>query len=207
MYSYSIVRLMLDSLLVGTNFLDVSTICGPIHAASMVDQCTHSYSTYNIQHYYCSSTRSRNTASVLCIRDDTFVHTAVVRTPLMHVARTTSSVRSRYPSTIVSLLICSVSSWFSFGIPIRSSKQYTAGLIPLLCNRTHSGQPLAAVHICSYDRIPSTQVQGSSITTAVDACYDAWYPSLCGCTRYHSDREYNSSLILISEFKRDLYYR
>ena len=67
-------------------------------------------------------------------------HTAVARTPLMHVARTTSSVRSRYRSTrsIVSL-ICSVSSsWRSFGIPMRCSKQYTAGLIPMLCNRTHS---------------------------------------------------------------------
>ena len=45
----------------------------------------------------------------------------------MHVARTTSSVRSRYPSTrsIVSL-ICSVSSWFSQG----SSHIYT-------CNAKH----------------------------------------------------------------------
>ena len=127
----------------------------------------------------------------------------------MHVARTTWSVRSRYPSTklIVSLLICSVISWFSFGIPIRIGKQYAAGLIPRLCNRTHCEWSLAAGHICSYDRIPSTQVQSSSITTAVDVCYDTWYSALCWCTRYHSDHKYNFSLILVSEFKRYLYYR
>ena len=62
---------------------------------------------------------------------------------------------------------------------------------------------LTAERICSYDRIPSTQVQSSSITRAVDVCYDTWYSALCCCTRYHSDRKYNVSLMLISEFKRD----
>ena len=85
-----------------------------------------------IRQYYCSSSRGRNTASVLCIRDDTCGSSTDSSD---HVARTTPSVRNRYPSTrlIVSLLICSVSSWFSFGIPIRSSKQYRLQQVSYHC--------------------------------------------------------------------------
>ena len=52
--------------------------------------------------------------------------------------------------------------------------------------------------MCSYDKIPSTQVQSSSITTAVDVCYDTWYSALCCCTGYHSANIINTSLILVN---------
>ena len=85
---------------------------------------THSYSTYNSIVAVVPAVEMLLVYSVLEV-----THTAVARTSLMRVARTTSSVRSRYPPTrLVLLLICSVSSWFSFGIPIRSSEQYTTGL-------------------------------------------------------------------------------
>ena len=105
--------------------MDVSTICGPLHAGSMVETTgTHSYSTYNSIVAVVPAVEMLLVYSVLEV-----THTAVARTSLMRVARTTSSVRSRYPPTrLVLLLICSVSSWFSFGIPIRSSEQYTTGL-------------------------------------------------------------------------------
>ena len=93
---------------------------------------TLSYSTFSINTAVVLAVEILRVYSVL-----EMTRTAVARTPLMHVARTTSSVLSRYPSTrFVESLICSVSSWFSFRIPMRTSKQsvYT----PLLCNRAHS---------------------------------------------------------------------
>ena len=128
--------LMFYSFLVGMIFLDVSTnrpnICG-------FDGRDYWYTlVLYIEQYYFSSTA---VLAVKILRVYSVLDTSydIARTLLMHVARTTSSVRSRYPSTwLIVSLICSVSSWFSFGITIRSSKQYTAGLVSLLCNRTHS---------------------------------------------------------------------
>ena len=63
---------MFDSFLVGTKFLDVSPICGPIHAGSMVETAgTHSYSTYSSIIAVVLAVEILRVCSVL-IRDDTY---------------------------------------------------------------------------------------------------------------------------------------
>ena len=70
---------MFHSFLVGTNFLDVSTICGPIHAGSIVETTgTHSYITYGSIIVVVVAVEILRVYSVL-----EMTHAAVARTPLI----------------------------------------------------------------------------------------------------------------------------